>query len=53
MAKLEKLRKEKCKTETNRKWPNLFKRFINDGFKIMDGNELDFQYRVSEFNLLF
>ena len=52
MAKLEKLLKEKFKTDTNLKWPTVFKRFINDGFKIMDGNELDFQYRVLEFNLL-
>ena len=34
------------------KWPVLFKRFIDDGFGIMDGNKLDFEYWVSEFNLL-
>ena len=32
MAKLEKLLKDKCKTDIKLKWPILFKRFIDDGF---------------------
>ena len=28
------------------KWPRLFKRFIDDGFGIMEGNKSDFEYRV-------
>ena len=48
MAKLEMLLKEKCKTDIKLKWPILFKRFIDDGFGIMEGNKLDFEYRVSE-----
>ena len=51
-AKLEILLKEKCKTDINLKWPILFNRFIDDGFGIMKGNKLDFEYCVSEFNLL-
>ena len=52
MAKLEMLLKEKCKTGIKLKWPTLFKRFIDDGFGIMNGNKSDFEYWVSEFNLL-
>ena len=52
MAKLELLLKEKCKTDVKLKWPALFKRFIDDGFGIMEGNKSDFEYWVSEFNLL-
>ena len=52
MAKLETLLKEKCNTDPKLKWPVLFKQFIDDGFGIMDGNKLDFEYWVSEFNLL-
>ena len=37
MAKLELLLKEKCKTDIKLKWPTLFKRFIDDGFGIMEG----------------
>ena len=52
MAKLEMLLKEKCKTDIKLKWPTLLKRFIDDGFGIMEGNKLDFEYWVSEFNSL-
>ena len=52
IAKLEMLLKEKCKTDIKLKWPTLFKRFIDNGFGIMDGNKSDFEYWVSEFNLL-
>ena len=52
MAKLERILKEKSKTHPKLKGPCLFKRFIDDGFGIMDGNKLDFEYWVSEFNLL-
>ena len=34
------------------KWPILFKRFIDDGFGVMEGTKLDFEHWVSEFNLL-
>ena len=51
-ARLETLLKEKCNTDPKLKWPVLFKRFIDDGFGVMDGNKLDFEYWVSEFNLL-
>ena len=30
--------KEKCKTDPKLKWPVLFKRFIDDSFGIIDGN---------------
>ena len=36
--------KEKCKTDIKLKWPILFKRFIDDGFGIMEGNKLDFEH---------
>ena len=52
MAKLEALQKEKCKTEVKLKWPILFKRFIDDGFGVMEGTKLDFEHWISEFNLL-
>ena len=37
-----KLLKEKCNIDTKLKWPYLFKRFIGDGFGIMEVNKLDF-----------
>ena len=52
MAKLEALLKEKRKTDIKLKWPILFKRFIDDGFGVMEGTKLDFEHWVSEFNLL-
>ena len=52
MAKLEMLLKEKCKTDINLKWPCVFKKFIDDGFGIMEGNKLDIEYWVLEFHLL-
>ena len=52
MAKLERLLQEKCKTDIKLTWPTLFKRFIDDGFGIMEGDKSDFEYWVSEFNLL-
>ena len=52
MAKLEALLKEKCKTDIKLKYPILFKRFIDDGFGVIEGNKFDFEYWVSEFNLL-
>ena len=52
MAKLEKLLKEKCKSDIKLKWPILFKRFINVGFGILEGNKLNFEYWVTKFNLL-
>ena len=36
MVKLETLLKEKCKTDPILKWPCLFKRYIDDGFGIME-----------------
>ena len=53
MARLETILKEKCKMDNKLKWQCLFKRFIDDGFGIIDGNKLDFEYCVSEFNLLY
>ena len=41
IAKLELLLKEICKTDINIKRACVFKRFIDDGFGIMDGNKLD------------
>jgi len=52
MARLEQILKEKCKMDPKLKWPCLFKRFIDDGFGIMEGDKSDFEYWVSEFNLL-
>jgi hypothetical protein len=52
MAKSETLPKDKCKTDPKLKWPCLFKRFIDDGFGIMEGSKLEFEHWVSEFNLL-
>ena len=34
------------------KWPILFKRFIDNGFGVMEGNKFDFEYMVSDFILL-
>ena len=39
MATLEKLLKEKSKTNTKIIWPVLFKRFIDDGFGITEANK--------------
>ena len=47
MAKLEKLLKEKCKSNRKLKWPIFFKRFIDDGFGILEGNKLDFKHWVT------
>ena len=52
MARLEQILKEKCKMDPKLKWPCLFKRFIDDGFGIMEGNKSDFEYWITEFNLL-
>ena len=52
MARLEQILKEKCKMDPKLKWPCLFKRFIDDGFGILEGNKSDFEYWVTEFNLL-
>ena len=49
---MERILKEKCKTDPNLKWPCLFKRFIDDGFGIIEGNKSDFEYWILEFNLL-
>ena len=43
---------EKCKTVKKLIWLILFRRFIDDGFGITKGNRKDFEYWVSEFNLL-
>ena len=40
-----------CKNK-NVKWPILFKRFIDDGFGIMNGNKKDVQMWIKEFNNL-
>ena len=53
MERLETLLKEKCKTDIKLKWPILFKRFIDDGFGVMEGTKLDFEHWVLEFNLLW
>ena len=52
MARLEQILKDKCKMDPKLKWPCLFKRFIDDGFGIMEGNKSDFEYWITEFNLL-
>ena len=52
MAILEKMLKEKSKTNTNIIWPFLFKRFIDDGFGITEANIDEFEYWIHEFNLL-
>ena len=43
---------EKCKTDKKSACPNLFRRFIDDGFRITKGSILDFKYWVLEFNSL-
>ena len=50
MARLEQILKEKCKMDPKLKWPCLFKRFIDVGFGIMEGNKSDFEYWVSDFS---
>ena len=52
LAKLEKLLLEKCKTDKKIVWPILFRRFIDDGFGVTKGNKKEFEYWVSQFNLL-
>ena len=52
LAILEKLLKDKCKFDKKLIWPVMFKRFIDDGFGITNGSKSDFEYWVSEFNLL-
>ena len=52
MARLEQILKEKCKTDPKLKWPCLFKRFIDDGFGIMEGTKSDFECWILEFNLI-
>jgi hypothetical protein len=47
--------KMKAESETNPKliWPLLFKRFIDDGFGIMNGSSSDIYYFVNRFNSFF
>ena len=52
LAKLEQILYEKSKTDSKLIWPILFKRFIDDGFGITKANKFEFEYWVSEFNLL-
>ena len=52
LAKLEKLLLKKCKMHKNLIWPILFQIFIDDGFGITKESKKDFEYWVSEFNLL-
>ena len=52
LAKLEQILFEKSKTDSNLIWPITFKRFIDDGFGITKANKFEFEYWVSEFNLL-
>ena len=52
MARLEQILKEKYNMDLEFQWPCLFKRFIDDGFGIMEGSNSDFEYWISEFNLL-
>ena len=40
-----------CKNK-NIKWPVMFKRFIDDGFGIMEGNKKDVETWINEFNIL-
>ena len=42
------LLKEKCKMDIKLKLPILFKRFIGDGFGILEGNKLDFEHWITE-----
>ena len=51
LAMLQELKK-KCTNDKNLKWPVLFQRFIDDGFGITKANKIEFEYWVSEFNLL-
>jgi len=52
LAKLEQILFEKSKTDSKLIWPITFKRFIDDGFGITKANKIEFEYWVSEFNLL-
>ena len=52
LAKLEQILFEKSKNDCKLIWPILFKRFIDDGFGITKANKFEFEYWVSEFNLL-
>ena len=44
--------KKRCVHDKTLKWPVLFQRFIDDGFGITKANKFEFEYWVSEFNLL-
>jgi hypothetical protein len=52
MAMLENELKMKCITDPKLIWPNLFKRFIDDGFGITKGNRDDVIYWIEKFNEL-
>ena len=51
MAILEEELYIKCK-DKNIKWPELYKRFIDDGFGVIKSNKKDFSKLVTEFNSL-
>ena len=51
MAILEEELHIRCKNK-NIKWPELYKRFIDDGFGVIKCNKIEFSKWVSEFNNL-
>ena len=49
LAMLQELKK-KCAHDHKLKWPNIFLRFIDDGFGIMEGTKKDVEYWINQFN---
>ena len=52
LAMLQAELKKTCVHDKKLKWPTLFKRFIDDGFGIMEGRKKDVKYWISQFNSL-
>ena len=52
MARLENILKEEYKSDFKLKWSILFRRFVDDGFGVMQGNKSDVDYWVVKFNSL-
>ena len=52
IAMLQEALKKKCVHDKKLKWPTLFKRYIDDGFRNMEGRKKDVEYWINQFNSL-
>ena len=50
LAMLKEELKKKCVNDKNLKWPTIFQRFSDDGFRIMEGKKEDVKCWMDQFN---